>query len=321
MTLISSVPERLLESRCLVTGAGGVLGRAIVRQLERLGVNVVLKPSRQELDLLDENATERYFSVHRPDTVIHLAATVFGLAGNMKNQFRALVENSAINHHVFSAVAKYPVKNFFFAGTVASYSYPYRQMPLREDHFFAGLPHSGEFGYSMAKRHAYSYLQILSEEIGMRYTYGIFTNLYGDHDRFDATNGHVIPSLVVKAHRAALTKTPLEVWGDGTAERDFLHAEDAAKGVMLCLTNAGLQNFVNISSGNGVSIRAVTERIASEAGVSDVRFNVDRPVGIKTRVVDNSKLTSAGFVPEISIECGLARTYKWYDDNQAGVRQ
>ncbi|MGX5804455.1 NAD-dependent epimerase/dehydratase family protein [Bradyrhizobium sp. Arg314] len=321
MTLMSSAPEPLPNSRCLVTGASGVLGRAIVLQLERLGVDVVLKPSRQELDLLDENATQRYFSAHRPDTVIHLAATVFGLAGNMNNQLRAVIENSAINHHVFSAIAKYPVKNFFFAGTVASYPYPYLEMPLREDHFFSGLPHSGEFGYAMAKRHAYSYLRILNEEIGMRYTYGIFTNLYGDHDRFDATNGHVIPSLVVKAHRAALTKTPLEVWGDGSAERDFLHVEDAAKGVMLCLTNTGLQSFVNISSGNGVTIRAVTECIASEAGVSDVRFNVDRPVGIKTRIVDNSQLRSVGFVPEVSIECGLARTYKWYDGNQAGIRQ
>ncbi|TPN83191.1 NAD-dependent epimerase/dehydratase family protein [Mesorhizobium sp. CU2] len=319
MTLMSSASK--LDSRCLVTGASGVLGRAIVRQLERLGVRDVLRPSRQELDLLDENETRRYFSTYRPDTVIHLAATVFGLAGNMKNQLRAVTENSAINHHIFSAIAKYPVNNFFFAGTVASYPYPYLEMPLREDNFFTGLPHSGEFGYAMAKRHAYSYLEILCKEIGMRYTYGIFTNLYGDHDRFDVTNGHVIPSLVVKAHRAALTKTPLEVWGDGTAERDFLHAEDAARGVMLCLTNAGLQNFVNISSGIGVTIRQVTECIASEAGVSDVRFNVDRPVGIRSRVVDNSKLRSAGFAPEISLQCGLARTYKWYEDNQAGIRQ
>jgi GDP-L-fucose synthase len=318
---MTSASERTLGSRCLVTGAGGVLGRAVVQQLERLGVPVILTPGRQELDLLNGQATETYFSLQRPDTVIHLAATVFGLAGNMKNQIRAVIENSAINHHVLSSVAKYPVKNFFFAGTVASYPYPYATMPLREDQFFSGLPHSGEFGYAMAKRHAFSYLRILGDETNMKYTYGIFTNLYGDHDRFDVGGGHVIPSLISKAHKAALTGAPLEVWGDGTAKRDFLHADDAARAVMLCLTSTNLQNLVNISSGKGVSIREITDCIASVSGVTDVRYNADQPVGIKSRVVDNSQLVDVGFEPQIGIHDGLARTYKWYQENQMGIRQ
>lgn len=318
---MTSVSEQTLGSCCLVTGAGGVLGRAVIEQLAQLGVPQVLAPTRTELDLLDAQATEAYFSLHRPDTVIHLAATVFGLAGNMKNQVRAVIENSAINHHVLSAVAKYPAERFFFAGTVASYPYPYTTMPLREDQFFLGLPHSGEFGYAMAKRHAFSYLRILGEEIGLKYTYGVFTNLYGEHDRFDVSGGHVIPSLISKAHSAALTGTPFEVWGDGTAERDFLHAEDAARAVMLCLTSNGLRNLVNISSGQAVSIKEITDCIAVEAGVTDIRFNADQPVGIKTRVVDNSQLVSVGFAPRISISAGLARTFKWYRENQVGIRQ
>ncbi len=308
--------------KCLVTGSGGVLGRAVVDQLNQCGFGDVLSPSRRELDLLDPNATEAFLAANSPDVVVHLAATVFGLGGNMKNQQRAVIENSAINHHLFSAVAKYPVEKFFFAGTVASYPYPYREMPLKEEQFFNGLPHSGEFGYAMAKRHAYSYLRILGQETGMRCTYGIFTNLYGNHDRFDVEGGHVIPSLIAKAHDAASRGVPLDVWGDGSAERDFLHADDAASAIMLCLNNDDeAERLINISSGEAVSVRHITECIASEAGVTDIRFNSDKPVGIQKRVVDNTQLKSLGFVPKVTIEDGLSRTYRWFTENQVNIRQ
>lgn len=304
-----------------MTGAGGVLGRAISAYLAAAGDKEILAPCRRELDLLDQTATENYISHHRPTEIIHLAATVFGLAGNMKNQIRAVFENSAINHNLFSAILKNPVERFFFAGTVASYPFPYARMPLKEDDFFAGLPHSGEFGYAMAKRHAYSYLRILREEAGMDFSYGIFTNLYGEHDRFDVDSGHVIPSLVSKAHRAAALGEALRVWGDGSAERDFLHVEDAAHAVSLVMRQTELPELVNISSGQAVTVSHITHCIATAAGVENVIFDVDKPVGIRRRVVDNTRLRSFGFSPKVSIEDGLSRTYRWFAENQVDIRQ
>jgi GDP-L-fucose synthase len=305
---------------CLVTGGGGVLGSAVLRELSKCSLAKLLAPNRSELDLSDLQSTERYFAHNQPEVVIHLAATVFGLAGNMENQRRAVFENSAINHNVFLAVSRYQPQKIFFAGTVASYPFPYSSMPLKETSFFDGLPHDGEFGYAMAKRHAYSYLKVLAEEGMCNYVYGVFTNLYGEHDKFDLRGGHVIPSLIRKAYEAARCGAPLVVWGDGTAQRDFLHAEDAARAVIFSLERAPVNQVVNISSGRGITIREITEIVSRAAGIRDVIFDTTQPTGIPLRVVDNSKMLSLGFRPRLSMETGLNRTFRWYSENQAGAR-
>ena len=115
----------------LVTGAGGLLGTALAKALARLEVPGILAPSRGELDLLDADATERYFARHRPATVVHLAAVVFGLGGNLGNQTGILAQNTLINNNIFSAMARHPVRKCFYAGTVASYPFPYKSEILR----------------------------------------------------------------------------------------------------------------------------------------------------------------------------------------------
>lgn len=288
--------------------------------LHKAGFTAVLAPRRDELDLLDPAATSEYFAVHRPEYVVHLASVVFGLGGNIKNQSVSLEQNTALNNSVFSAMRRTPVRRCFYAGTVASYPFPYPSLPLREKVFFEGLPHYGEFGYALAKRHAYSYLQILSRETGLEYTYGVFTNLYGEHDRFDIENGHVVPSLIAKAYLATQGGSALDVWGDGRAERDFLHAEDAAQAVLLCLQQLG-QRLINISSGVPTTIQHVAEAIAAAANIKDLRFLPDAPVGILSRVVDNTALVQLGFHPQVAIAEGLARTYRWYAEHQSGIRR
>ncbi len=309
------------DSTFLITGSKGVLGTALINALKNEGFKNILAPKRCEMDLLDPTSTQAYFERHRPQIIAHLASCVFGLAGNMRYQMLSAVENTAINNNIFASIQKYPVKKFFYAGTVASYPYPYRSIPLMEESFFEGLPHYGEFGYAMAKRHAYTYLQILSEEIGLHYTYGIFTNLYGPNDRFDLENGHVVPSLIAKAYQASRSGKELVVWGDGTAERDFLHAEDAAKAILLCLDQNTENRLINISSGVGVSIGQIAQVIAKIARVKNLTFAMDKPVGIPRRIVDNSQLVRLGFFQSISIQEGLSLTYKWYASNIEDARK
>lgn len=305
----------------IITGSGGVVGKAVLAYLQLKGFTRLLAPTRQEMNLLDIVSTQAYLAANRSQAIIHLASVVFGLGGNLKHQLRSALENTAINNNLFAALQQYPVERLFFAGTVASYPFPYRTMPLVEERFFEGLPHYGEFGYAMAKRHAYTYLRILAEEIGLRYTYGIFTNLYGPHDRFDIENGHVIPSLIAKAYSAAQSGVALEVWGDGSAQRDFLHAEDVAQAILICLDQNDANRLINISSGQGVSIRHVAETTAAIAGIAQLHFASDKPVGIPSRVVDNKQLISLGFVPSISIEDGLSSTYNWYASNIGNIRR
>ncbi len=304
----------------LVTGAGGVLGKAVLALLEKEGFTRVLAPARSELDFLDGAATEKWFEKNHPAYVIHLASVVFGLGGNIKNQFRSVLENTSINTHFFSAVQRFPAEKIFFSGTVASYPFPYRTLPLAEEQFFEGMPHYGEFGYAMAKRHAFAFLHILQKEYGVKSTYGIFTNLYGAHDRFNVETGHVIPSLVAKAFAAKKANAPLEVWGDGSATRDFLHADDAARAVLLCMEEDNTPDFINISSGEAVTIGHVAKIIANAANVKELRFFKDKPVGIPERVVCNKKLRGLGFTQQVSHQDGLAGTYAWYEKFQKTAR-
>jgi GDP-L-fucose synthase len=304
----------------LVTGAGGLLGTALAKALARLEVAGILAPSRGELDLLDADATERYFARHRPATVVHLAAVVFGLGGNLGNQTGILAQNTLINNNIFSAMARHPARKCFYAGTVASYPFPYKSEILREEEFFNGLPHAGEFGYAAAKRHAYSYLHLLAKDIGLAFAYGIFTNLYGENDRFNIKTGHVIPSLIAKAHAAAQSGGRLEVWGDGSAERDFLHADDAARAIIACLASDEKELLLNISSGESVSMRTLAECVAGAAGLPGVVYQPAKPTGIVRRVVDNARMRRLGVEPAVRLEDGIRGLYQWYSRNAASAR-
>ncbi len=307
------------DARILITGGSGLVGHAVRNLLSETGFNRVIAPTRSDLDLLDAEATARFLADNQPEYVIHLASVVFGLLGNMKNQSLSIELNTLMNNSLFAAIRRTPVRRCFYAGSVASYPFPYPSLPLKEEMLFEGLPHYGEFGYALAKRHAYSYLQILNREIGLEYTYGVFTNLYGENDRFDTENGHVIPSLIAKAYRAAKRGGDFEVWGDGRARRDFLHAEDAATAILLCLRQGGA-HVMNISSQTSHTVQEVAAEIVKAAGLPKAKFLPDAPVGILNRIVDNSALRQLGFTPRISLAAGIARTYAWYAENQDKIR-
>lgn len=309
----------------LVTGASGLLGNALVRRLRNIGSDTVLAPTRSELNLLDRHTVLAYFEKHKPTVVYHLAALVFGLGGNSKNQMRSLDENTQLNANLFSALFEYPASELFFAGTVASYPFPYKSMPLKEADFFLGLPHGGEFGYAMAKRHAFPFLDILAREKAVTYTYGILTNLYGPGDRFDVENGHVVPSLIAKANKAAKEKTALKVWGSGNATRDFLYIDDAARAIEHCISQHHDPDFanqlVNISSAKEVSIRHLAECVAESSGGVALEFDTSGAEGVPRRVIDNTKLLASGFNGFTSIEDGIKATCEWYAENLGRARQ
>jgi GDP-L-fucose synthase len=308
-----------MSLKLMITGASGVLGTALVGQLQRWDRCTLLTPTHRELDLLNAEAVTEYFRAHKPNALIHLAALVFGLKGNLSNQLLALHVNTLMTANVLSAVVTAPIEYVFYAGTVASYPFPYPSLPLVESMLFNGVPHHGEYGYGMAKRHSYAYLRLLSTELGIKNCMGVFTNLYGPNDRFNLETGHVVPSLVAKVHEAKRLGLPLDVWGDGSATRDFLHVSDAARAIMLCI-EAKYEGILNISSGRAVSIRCVAEILARAANVPQLAFSHGQPVGIPARVVDNTKLHGLGFREEIDLAEGLAMTYRWYHDNYSSAR-
>ncbi len=317
---LSRTPAWLLpDATVVITGGSGMVGRALQAELRDQGFVRILAPPRAELDLLDGAATLAYFREQRPQQVFHLASIVFGLFGNMENQFLALADNTLLNHNVLTACAATGVRKLFFAGTVAAYPFPYKGLPLIESMLWDGVPHYGEFGYAHAKRHALAYLEILRREADLDFFYGLLTNLYGPGDRFDDRFGHVIPSLILKLHRAKRTGEPFQVWGDGLATRDFMHARDAARAILLGMQR--ISGVANVSSGIAVSIRDVVAALVRAAGYEKtVAWQTDKPVGVPERSVSNAVLQDIGFESAYTIETGIKDTWDWFERNAASAR-
>ncbi len=308
------------DDNILITGASGLLGTAIVDELINQGFKNIFKPSSKELDLLNESDVLRFFEENKPIFVFHLASLVYGLKGNLDNQLKSIHQNTLMNLNVLNACGLCGVKKIFFAGTVASYSYPYKVLPLKEEEFLTGEPHSGEYGYAISKRHALSYLKILQETKKIDYCYGIFTNMYGTNDKFDIDGGHVIPSLIMKASLAIKSdERILEVWGNENTVRDFLNSKDAAIAAILCMKK--FNGYINISSAEETTMGNLVKIINK---VFDnklvINWNSHAPVGIANRVVDNKKLKELGFEKQYSLSDGIEMTVNWFYKNISSVR-
>lgn len=273
--------------RIWVTGANGSLGKSLIESLKSAGYPSILAPSRGELDLTNLSAVEAFVTKEKPTHVFHLAAQVFGISGHQQHPEASLLTNTLIDHSVFGALFKSPPQWIYYSSTVAAYGYPYLKLPLEESDFLVGQPHVSEFGYAVSKRFAINYLELLNQLHETAYVYGLTTNLFGSGDRFLEGRGHVVVSLLEKAKLAKLESKPLEVWGTGSASRDFLSTTDAAKIIMsLVNVNAGV---LNIASGVEISISEIAEYIVEAFGLKAFEF-VGVNEGITNRVCSVSKL-------------------------------
>ncbi len=290
-----------------------MLGCALKQALSEDGFTCILSPTRQELDLLHADAIRDFLKRENPDYIFHLASLVYGLKGNMRNQFDSLVNNTKMYGNLLECLcSEYKPKKIFFAGTVASYGYPYVKQPIVEDDLFVGLPHEGEYGYAMAKRHAYSYLKIGKDIHSVDFIYGLLTNLFGENDTFDSENGHVIPSLISKAVQSLRSKeNNFEVWGNAESSRDFLYIKDAAKAIIYLMKNGS--GIYNICSGKEISMMHLAKSIsASLSNAVQPVWNEDQPIGISMRAVSNSKLKDLGFSGYTDFDVAIEKTVSWY---------
>ncbi|WJY14586.1 NAD-dependent epimerase/dehydratase family protein [Pectobacteriaceae bacterium CE90] len=309
------------ESKILITGSGGVLGYGIINALKLSGYNNLLVPNKTELNVFDKECVDDYFSFHKPDYVFHLASLVFGLKGNLDNQLKSISNNTIINQNVILACHHFSVKKIFFAGTVASYPYPYLHLPLIEDDLMLGEPHNGEYGYAMSKRHALAYLKILKENHGIDYCYALFTNLFGQNDKFDTVNGHVIPSLIHKAYNSLhYGDSVLNVWGRPETTRDFLHSSEAGFATLHAMQN--ISGIVNIASGVETTMGNVVDAILDYFnGKLTINWEKDSPVGIPNRSVSIDRLSKSGFLPRFDLNKQISETISWYENNLIRIRK
>lgn len=298
-----------------VTGASGSLGQELVRSLKATIPDAeLLAPSRSEIDLGDRESVRNFVSTNKPTHVFHLAAKVFGIAGHKEQPAASLIENTVIDHSVFSALLEFPPRWVYYSSTVAAYGYPYKSIPIEENDWLIGSPHESEMGYAFSKRHSLSYLEMLHSISETKFVYGLSTNLFGRGDRFLEGRGHVVISLLEKAARIYNSSEPLEVWGDGTASRDFLSTK-AAAGLLIDLLDKQV-GIVNIASGQEIFIKEIANEIAMvfelDGGIQFLGVNQ----GITRRVCSTEKLEKfTSFVKEINSKqelWGEIRNYKEY---------
>jgi GDP-L-fucose synthase len=292
------------DDTILVTGAGGLVGSAILEKLGQQGFTRVVGITHSHTDLLDLFSTLGIFWEVQPDIVFHCAARVYGILGNMNNQGQSYFENTLINSNVIEAARFARAKKVIAMGTGAVYAEGVFQ-PMRETDIFVGRPHPSEAGYAHAKRGMLAMLEAYQESYGLDWAYVVSCNLYGPRDKF-TEEGHVVPNLI----RKFSTPGPITVWGDGSARRDFLYIEDAADAIIKIAHH--LSGPVNLGSGHVSSIRDVVQTLSAITGITDIVWDPTKPNGQAHRSYDLSHLHSTGFTKSFSLATGLRKTLDWY---------
>jgi GDP-L-fucose synthase len=298
----------------LVTGGGGFLGRRVVQQLRELGCGTVAAPRSAQYDLRRTDDIVRLYDAARPTMVLHLAAVVGGIGANRERPAEFFYDNLLMGVQLIHEAWRAGVPKFVALGTVCAYP-KFAPVPFREEDLWNGYPEETNAPYGLAKK----MLLVQSQAYRQQYDYNsIFllpVNLYGPGDNFDPRSSHVIPALIRKCVEAVDTGAPrIEVWGDGTATREFLYVDDAVEGILLAAEHYDSSEPVNLGANEEISIGDLVRRIAACVGFrGDIVFDPSKPNGQPRRRLDTRRAAEAfEFAARVPFETGLQRTVDWY---------
>lgn len=302
------------EKKILITGGAGFLGSAIQDQLIQRGIekDQLFIPRSRDLDLRKwENCQH---AVKDKDIVIHLAAKVGGIGFNQKFPGELFYDNAIIGIQVIEAARQAAVKKCVILGTVCAYP-KFTPVPFREETLWDGYPEETNAPYGLAKKMLLVQSQAYRHQYGFNSIYLLPVNLYGPRDNFNPESSHVIPALIKKFTDAVRDKQKVvEVWGTGSASREFLYVDDAARAIVLATERYNKPDPVNIGAGNEISIKKLVEIIATFTGFrGEIYWDTSKPDGQPRRGLDVSRAEKEfGFRASTSFEDGLKRTIEWY---------
>ena len=299
--------------RVLVTGGSGFLGRVVRRRLTEEGADVVA-PRQAEFDLTDPTQADAAVAAAAPDQVIHLAARVGGIGYNQAEPASLYLANLLMGTYVIEAARRYDVDKTVLVGTVCSYP-KFTPVPFAEHSLWDGYPEETNAPYGIAKKAHLIHAQVNAAQYGQRFAYLIPTNLYGPGDKFHPSVSHVIPALIKKCVDAVEQGAgKVEVWGTGSASREYLYVDDAAEGILLAAEHATGTEPVNLGTDHEITIRETAERIAALVGFDgDLVWDPTQPDGQPRRRVDPSRAEQQfGWRAQMPFEEGLRRTVEWY---------
>jgi len=305
------------NSKIFVAGHNGLVGSAIVRNLESKGFTNIITIDRERLDLRSTLEVNMFFNMERPDYVFLAAAKVGGIGANSEYPAEFIHDNLMIQTNVIDSAYRSGVKKLIFLGSSCIYP-KFPKMPITEDQLLEGQLESSNDAYAIAKIAGIKMCQAYRKQYGFNAISVMPTNLYGPNDNFDHNSSHVLPALISKFD-GSLEKSKhwiVKLWGDGSPKREFLHVDDLAEALVVCMDKYDSDDIINIGTGEDVTIKELAETIVDVVGYeNDYEWDISKPNGTPRKVLNVDKMKSLGWEPKISLRDGIESTYEWYKEN------
>ena len=295
-----------------------MVGSALVRAADHLGYSGVLQPSSRDLDLTSQAATHDYLTEHRPDEVIVAAAMVGGIHANSTYPADFMYKNLMIATNAIEGAYQAGVRRLIFLGSTCIYP-KFAEQPIKEESLLTSALEATNEAYAIAKISGLKMCEFYRRQYGVCYHSAMPTNLYGQGDNYHPQNSHVLPALIRRFHEAKRDGLPeVAIWGTGKPLREFLHADDAAAGILHLLQLESPPDWVNLGCGIDISIGDLARLVMKTIGYEgELIFDASKPDGTPRKLTDISKITATGWAPRIAIEEGVSMAYQSFLNEQA----
>jgi GDP-L-fucose synthase len=296
-----------------VAGHKGLVGSAIVRNIESGTDHSWIGASRQELDLFDRKKVFEYVSAEKPDAVVVAAARVGGISANDTYPVEFLTENLQIEMSLLDACHAADIPKVLFLGSSCIYPRLSPQ-PIKEEYLLTGELEPTNEAYALSKIAGIKLVQGYRRQYGRKWISAMPTNLYGIGDNFHPENSHVLPAMIRRFHEAKVSGAPaVTLWGSGTPRREFLHVDDLATACVFLLEKFDGEVPLNVGCGTDITIKELAQTVARVIGFEGVlEWDSTKPDGTPQKLLDTSRINQLGWTPTISLEAGIRDTYNWY---------
>ena len=311
------------NARVYVAGHRGLVGSALVRLLEAEGFTNILTATRAQVDLRDQSEVSHWFKANRPDYVFLVAGTVGGIMANSTRPAEFIYDNLMIHGTVVHSAYETKVDKLLYLGSSCIYPRDANQ-PMTEDELLTGPLEPTNEAYAIAKISGIKLCQAYRRQYGCDFVSAMPTNLYGPGDNFDLTSSHVLPALMRKFHDAKLAAAAggvneVQVWGTGSAFREFLHVDDLAAACLFLMEHYSDDSHINVGTGVDLSIRQLAETIRDVVNPdAELVWDPTKPDGTPRKLLDVSRLRALGWQPSIELRDGIEATYRWFLAQLAG---
>lgn len=297
------------NDKIYVAGHKGLVGSAIVRELDKNGYTNIITATHKEIDLTRQNLVEQFFDYHKPDYVFLAAAKVGGIKANNDNPSDFARINLQIQNNILDCSHKYQVKKLLFLGSSCIYP-KFANQPISEDQLLTSALEPSNEGYAIAKIAGLKLCEYYNKQYDTNFIACMPTNLYGINDNFNLESSHVLPALIRKFLEA---KDEVVCWGNGSALREFLYVDDLAEACVFLMENYNETQFVNVGTGQDISIKELVETVARLTNFNGrIVWDTTKPNGTPRKVLDVSKINQLGWRHKTSLEDGIKKTIEWY---------